>query len=92
MLEHWPRTHSPDDEREAFDGTTTPAQANNPENGENHHHHHHHPHAQTGAGDVRARTPGNNYFCVPGHTPVIFSEVGGRTLFRLLCRDAGEKR
>ncbi|XP_074655956.1 WD repeat-containing protein 48-like [Tubulanus polymorphus] len=31
---------------------------------------------------------GNAYFSVPGHTPVIFSEVGGRTLFRLLCRDA----
>ncbi|KAL5013551.1 hypothetical protein ScPMuIL_007821 [Solemya velum] len=28
-------------------------------------------------------------FSVPGHAPVIFSEVGGRTLFRLLCRDAG---
>ena len=26
---------------------------------------------------------------MPGHTPVIFSEVGGRTLYRLLARDAG---
>ena len=25
---------------------------------------------------------GNEYFQVPGHTPVIFSEVGGRTLYR----------
>eukprot|EP00095_Tigriopus_kingsejongensis_P000390 maker-scaffold19_size710362-snap-gene-0.20 protein:Tk00390 transcript:maker-scaffold19_size710362-snap-gene-0.20-mRNA-1 annotation:"wd repeat-containing protein 48" len=32
---------------------------------------------------------GNEYFAVPGHTPVIFSEVGGRTLYRLLARDAG---
>jgi WD repeat-containing protein 48 len=32
---------------------------------------------------------GNGYFSVPGHTPVIFSEVGGRTLYRLLARDAG---
>ncbi|XP_024938013.1 WD repeat-containing protein 48 isoform X2 [Cephus cinctus] len=31
---------------------------------------------------------GNIYFSVPGHTPVIFSEVGGRTLYRLLVRDA----
>lgn len=31
---------------------------------------------------------GNSYFSVPPHTPVIFSEVGGRTLFRFLCRDA----
>lgn len=23
------------------------------------------------------------------HTPVIFGEAGGRTLFRLLCRDSG---
>ena len=32
---------------------------------------------------------GNEYFSVPGHTPVIFSEVEGRTLYRLLARDAG---
>jgi len=32
---------------------------------------------------------GNHYFSVQGHTPVIFSEVGGRTLLRLLARDAG---
>ncbi|KAF7991219.1 hypothetical protein HCN44_002781 [Aphidius gifuensis] len=31
---------------------------------------------------------GNTYFSVPGHTPVIFSEVGGKTLYRLLVRDA----
>ena len=27
---------------------------------------------------------GNDYFQVPGHTPVIFSEVGGRTLYRYI--------
>ncbi|MEQ2245828.1 WD repeat-containing protein 48, partial [Ilyodon furcidens] len=32
---------------------------------------------------------GNGYFQVPPHTPVIFGEAGGRTLFRLLCRDSG---
>ncbi|XP_053962299.1 WD repeat-containing protein 48 homolog isoform X1 [Anastrepha ludens] len=31
---------------------------------------------------------GNGYFQVPKHTPVIFSEVGGRTVCRLLVRDA----
>ncbi|KYM99820.1 PREDICTED: WD repeat-containing protein 48 [Cyphomyrmex costatus] len=31
---------------------------------------------------------GNPYFSVPSHTPLIFSEVGGRTLYRLLVRDA----
>lgn len=35
---------------------------------------------------------GNEYFQVPGHTPVIFSEVGGRTLYRytllITCADA----
>merc|ERR1719318_1359910 len=36
-----------------------------------------------------SRSSGNEYFSVPGHTPVIFSEVGGRTLYRLLARDAG---
>uniref|UniRef100_T1JLA6 WD repeat-containing protein 48 homolog n=1 Tax=Strigamia maritima TaxID=126957 RepID=T1JLA6_STRMM len=32
--------------------------------------------------------PGNSYFSVPGHIPIVFSEVGGRTLLRLLVRDA----
>ncbi|KAK9395790.1 WD repeat-containing protein 48-like [Crotalus adamanteus] len=32
---------------------------------------------------------GNGYFQVPPHTPVILGEAGGRTLFRLLCRDSG---
>ncbi|XP_072946599.1 WD repeat-containing protein 48 homolog isoform X2 [Epargyreus clarus] len=32
---------------------------------------------------------GNNYFNVPIHTPLIFSEVGGRTLYRLQVGDAG---
>ncbi|CAG0888428.1 unnamed protein product [Cyprideis torosa] len=31
---------------------------------------------------------GNAYYSVPQHTPVIFSEIGGRTLYRLLVRDA----
>lgn len=31
---------------------------------------------------------GNEYFQVPKHTPVIFSEIGGRTVCRLLVRDA----
>ncbi|KHJ41842.1 hypothetical protein D918_08058 [Trichuris suis] len=30
----------------------------------------------------------NGYFSVPGHTPLIFCEPSGRTLFRLTCRDA----
>ncbi|XP_049836290.1 WD repeat-containing protein 48 [Schistocerca gregaria] len=41
---------------------------------------------QAGGGQSQG---GNEYFSVPGHTPVIFSEVGGRTLYRLLVRDAG---
>ena len=28
---------------------------------------------------------GNGYFQVPPHTPVIFGEAGGRTLFRYSC-------
>ncbi|KAJ8676725.1 hypothetical protein QAD02_012512 [Eretmocerus hayati] len=40
-----------------------------------------------GSGPQHARGE-NPYFSVPGHTPVIFSEVGGRTLYRLLVRDA----
>lgn len=31
---------------------------------------------------------GNEYFHIPKHTPVIFSEIGGRTVCRLLVRDA----
>jgi WD repeat-containing protein 48 len=34
------------------------------------------------------RRGGNTYFSMPDHTPVIFSEVGGRTQYRLLCKDA----
>ncbi|XP_063987796.1 WD repeat-containing protein 48 [Diachasmimorpha longicaudata] len=40
-----------------------------------------------GTGQAHSRD-GNSYFSVPGHTPVIFSEVGGKTLYRLLVRDA----
>ncbi|XP_008550497.1 WD repeat-containing protein 48 [Microplitis demolitor] len=40
-----------------------------------------------GSGQAHVRD-GNLYFPVPGHTPVIFSEVGGKTLYRLLVRDA----
>ncbi|KAF0301841.1 WD repeat-containing protein 48 [Amphibalanus amphitrite] len=35
-----------------------------------------------------AKPVGNEYFSVPPHTPVIFSEAGGRFFYRLLCRDA----
>ena len=44
---------------------------------------------QNGANAVIQKSTGNEYFSVPGHAPVIFSEVGGRTLYRLLARDAG---
>nr|XP_002127032.1 WD repeat-containing protein 48 [Ciona intestinalis] len=37
---------------------------------------------------AQVKPKGNQYFKVPPHIPVIFSEVGGRTLFRLLCGDA----
>ncbi len=45
--------------------------------------------AQLHNGNMVKQGGGNDYFSVPGHTPVIFSEVGGRTLYRLLARDAG---
>uniref|UniRef100_A0AAG5D7G6 WD repeat-containing protein 48 homolog n=1 Tax=Anopheles atroparvus TaxID=41427 RepID=A0AAG5D7G6_ANOAO len=35
-------------------------------------------------GDIR----GNEYFSVPKHTPIIFSEVGGRNVCRMLVKDA----
>ena len=47
------------------------------------------PGGQSQAGAGSGQQTGNEYFSVPGHTPVIFSEVGGRTLYRLLARDAG---
>ncbi|XP_071804408.1 WD repeat-containing protein 48-like [Asterias amurensis] len=77
LLEHWPRTHS-----------LEPEEINGHVNGHN-----------TSSDDVNLSMDpvhqgtilrkGNSYFSVPPHTPVIFSEVGGRTLFRFLCRDAG---
>uniref|UniRef100_A0A6Q2WRA2 WD repeat-containing protein 48 n=1 Tax=Esox lucius TaxID=8010 RepID=A0A6Q2WRA2_ESOLU len=45
-------------------------------------------HAVNGEQETRVQK-GNGYFQVPPHTPVIFGEAGGRTLFRLLCRDSG---
>ncbi|XP_037083008.1 LOW QUALITY PROTEIN: WD repeat-containing protein 48-like [Pollicipes pollicipes] len=39
-------------------------------------------------GQAMAKPVGNEYFSVPPHTPVIFSEAGGRFFYRLLCRDA----
>ncbi|GFY37750.1 WD repeat-containing protein 48 [Trichonephila inaurata madagascariensis] len=41
--------------------------------------------------EERQAAPGNPYFSVPEHIPVIFSEVGGRTLLRLLVGDAGRE-
>lgn len=38
--------------------------------------------------DMKNEVRGNEYFKVPMHTPIILSEVGGRTLCRLLVRDA----
>ncbi|XP_022083499.1 WD repeat-containing protein 48-like [Acanthaster planci] len=77
LLEHWPKTHS-----------LEPEEMNGHVNGHN-----------TSPGDINLSLDpvhqgtvlrkGNCYFSVPGHTPVIFSEVGGRTVFRFLCRDAG---
>jgi len=41
------------------------------------------------ADDEERKYSGNpQYFTIPGHIPIIFSEVNGRTLLRLLCRDA----
>uniref|UniRef100_A0A8C5Q0P3 WD repeat-containing protein 48 n=1 Tax=Leptobrachium leishanense TaxID=445787 RepID=A0A8C5Q0P3_9ANUR len=45
-------------------------------------------HVANGETETRIQK-GNGYFQVPPHTPVIFGEAGGRTLFRLLCRDSG---
>jgi len=41
--------------------------------------------------DLKAESRGNDYFKVPLHTPIILSEVGGRTLCRLLVRDAASE-
>ena len=37
-------------------------------------------------GERQQRQAGNEYFSVPGHMPVIFSEVGGRNLYRNAAR------
>ena len=75
LLEHWPRTHTiePEEIPHANNGMDTSSDETKIPRD-----------ASTGT----LRT-GNGYFSVLGHTPVIFSEVGGRTLFRFLCRDAG---
>ncbi|ESO12909.1 hypothetical protein HELRODRAFT_184854 [Helobdella robusta] len=39
--------------------------------------------------DCLDKRPINNFFSVPTHTPIIFSDVGGRTNLRVTCRDTG---
>lgn len=77
LLEHWPSTHLYIEEGVEEEMETDGAQG------------------ESGSQEPERRVTkvtqvikGNRYFSVPEHTPVIFSEVGGRTLFRLLCRDA----
>ncbi|KZS16002.1 WD repeat-containing protein 48 isoform X1 [Daphnia magna] len=74
LLEHWPRPFQLGDEANV-DGPEGSASGGAS----------HTPAISNGA----IHRPGNEYFSVAPHTPVIFSEVGGRTLYRLLCRDAG---
>lgn len=77
LLEHWPRPFQLGEEAAGgSDGVTGPDSTSN-----------HPPTASSTNGAIHR--PGNEYFTVAPHTPVIFSEVGGRTLYRLLCRDAG---
>lgn len=73
LLEHWPSTHLYIEENSENDSD----EKNDKENEE-----------RSRKQKTHKIIKGNRYFSVPGHTPVIFSEVGGRTLFRLLCRDA----
>ncbi|KAK3087830.1 hypothetical protein FSP39_011232 [Pinctada imbricata] len=49
---------------------------------------HHTYESQDGMNGMMENGDGAPFFTVPGHTPVIFCEIGGRALFRLLCRDA----
>lgn len=51
--------------------------------------HWNHPQRVTTNPETGAKVVGNTYFSVPQHTPLIFSEVGGRTLYRLAVGDAG---
>lgn len=47
---------------------------------------------KAGSAENRGLKPvGNDFFSVPLHTPVIFSETGGRFFYRLLCRDAASE-
>ncbi|KAI5106512.1 WD repeat-containing protein 48, partial [Silurus meridionalis] len=73
LLEYWPRTHSSPMDEETELNHKYPLNLCALVNGEH---------------ENRIQK-GNGYFQVPPHTPVIFGEAGGRTLFRLLCRDSG---
>ncbi|XP_071495123.1 WD repeat-containing protein 48-like [Diadema antillarum] len=83
LLEHWPRTHAYDPDSingHAVNGIDTSTDDINLTVDSSSPTTSHPPHSVI--------NKGNSYFSVPPHTPVIFSEVGGRTLFRFLCRDA----
>ncbi|XP_071811164.1 WD repeat-containing protein 48-like isoform X2 [Apostichopus japonicus] len=87
LLEHWPNAHSYDPDsviprtENGIDTKTDDIKvsfgSSNPSTPPEHRRH-----------DTLI-VKGNRYFSMPGHTPVIFGEAGGRTLFRFLCRDAG---
>ncbi|CAG2116054.1 unnamed protein product, partial [Medioppia subpectinata] len=89
LLEHWPQIYTNDEDLEqqngghsqmngqavnSFDGS---AKQPKPV-----------PAVETGAANSVGLRPVNQYFSVPLHTPVIFSEGGNRTLLRLLVCDA----
>ncbi|KAL7641384.1 UNVERIFIED_CONTAM: hypothetical protein RMT77_008524 [Armadillidium vulgare] len=75
LFEHWPRTFGNREDEE--------------EEGENNEDGSESELSQRNSHSPRGPKSGNKYFSLPPHTPVIISEVQGRTLYRLLCGDAG---
>lgn len=81
LLEHWPQIYTNDEELE--NGHQLNGQQNFCSNDVN---------KSNKLKDRSETSPGarpvNQYFSVPPHTPIIFSEGGNRTLLRLLVSDA----
>ncbi|XP_074055209.1 WD repeat-containing protein 48 isoform X1 [Macrotis lagotis] len=92
LLEYWPRTHvnpMDEEENEMNHDYPKPGRRANTFGGQDPGEKKDWP-GETVNGEQENRVQkGNGYFQVPPHTPVIFGEAGGRTLFRLLCRDSG---
>merc|ERR1712136_543051 len=91
LLEHWPATQQEGKKPEGNNGTSDEQEQRKSLSESD---------TSTASNNVATTTTNNEsttkqgnklLFKVPPHTPIVFSESNGRTIFRLLCQDASGK-